>query len=434
MKIKKIASLISIFMLFGCSSINAPTVTPVTQPSMEVTKASPSPLFTVTAIPSATKNAEEEEDLPEGCINLTPTTLNSSILEGLLIVMDWTHWDTDYLFDPRTWQKLDIVDDGQKSFNPYSSSPNKKNMLASISMNDEESYYVLKTPNKVSKIDVPIPENWIFSWWSDNEHMVFYTFEPDEYLNSWNPFTGEVKRIQLDLPNAIDEYLAPGLNIVHAYIDSTLERVFYGSKDGRLILWNLETKKEIASLPKPVQAEGSSAEAFFPYDGRWLPEEKKLITQRPIWFGDMKPPANELYVFDMDGNISQLTDLNQKYLFANAEDPIWSPDGRQVGFWLKIGDGNSNPLDLPQWLAVFDTNTKETKVYCLANGIPKQHAWSIIWSPNGQQLIVNIDFDLPNGNYSPILVDLIHQTQSVLDLPNMGAVKPNMLVEDWIVR
>jgi len=430
MKINKTASLIFIFMLLGCGSINTPTVTSVTQPSIEVTKALPTPVPTVTAIPSATKN--EETDLPESCINLTRTTLNSSAIEGLLIIMDWANWDTNYLFDPQAWQKMDVVDGGQKSFNAYLVSPNKENMLASISMNDGKSYYVFKTPNKVSKINIPLPDNWIFSWWPDNEHMVFYTLEPYEYLNSWNLFTGEVKRIKLHAPNAVDEYFAPGLNIVHAYSNSTLERVFYGSKDGRLILWNLQTNKEIASLPKPLQAEGSSAETFSPYYGGWSPEKEKLITPWPIWFGDMKPPANELYVFGMDGNTSQLTELNQKYAFANAEDPVWSPDGRQIGFWLKIGDGNSNPLGLHQWLAVFDTNIQETKVYCLANGIPTEHAWNIIWSPSGQQLIVNID--LPNRNYSPVLVDLIHQTQSVLDLPDMGTVNPNMLVEDWIIR
>src|SRR5205814_3239671 len=136
------------------------------------------------------------------------------------------------------------------------------------------SYYVFKTPSKVSKIDLPIPDDWIFSWWSDNEHMIFYTLEPDEYLNNWNPFTGQLKRIKLDLPNAIDEYFSPGRNIVYAYIDPTMEKVFYGSKDGRLILWNLVTKKEIASLPKPAQEEGSSAEALFinPEFGEWLPE------------------------------------------------------------------------------------------------------------------------------------------------------------------
>lgn len=419
-----------IFMLPGCTSMNAPTSTPVIQPSTEAITASPSHTPTATAIPSPTKHAEV--DLPEGCIELTPTTLNPTNMEGLLILIDWANISgTDYLFDPQVWRKINIVEDEQKSFHAYTSSPNKRNLLASIEMNDGTSYYAFKTPGKVSKIDLPIPDNWIFSWWSDNEHMVFYTLEPNEYLNSWNPFTGEFQRIQLDLPNAIDEYFSPGRNIIHAYIDPTMERVFYGSKDGRLILWNITTNKEITSLPKPAQEEGSSANAFWPYRG-WLPEEQKLITSWPIWHGNRNPPANELYVFDIQGNISQLTSLNQEYSFANAEDPVWNSDGSQVGFWLKIGDDNSTPLNLHQWLAVFNTNTKETKVYCLANSIPKRHAWHIIWSPSGQQLIVNVD--IPNGKFSPVMVDLENQTQNVLDLPDMGVVNPNILVEDWILR
>jgi hypothetical protein len=83
---------------------------------------------------------------------------------------------------------------------------------------------------------------------------------------------------------------------------------------------------------------------------------------------------------------------------------------------LKIGDGNSNPLKFHQWLAVFDTSTKETKVYCLANGVPDHHASRVDWGPNSQQLLVEIQLPTQDYSSSSILVDLIHQTQSVFDL------------------
>ena len=166
MKIIKIGPLIITFMLIGCSSVNTPIANPVTQQGIETGTASPSSTPTESATLLATKQVEE--DFPKGCINLTSTTLNPSEINGLFTIKG-------SFFEPQTWQKIDIIDGGQQISTYYPVSPNKKYMLVSVSVNDNEYYYALKTPGKLSKIDLPIPDDWVFSWWSDNEHIVFYT-------------------------------------------------------------------------------------------------------------------------------------------------------------------------------------------------------------------------------------------------------------------
>jgi hypothetical protein len=127
----------------------------------------------------------------------------------------------------------------------------------------------------------------------------------------------------------------------------------------------------------------------------------------------------------MDGNIKQLSNYNQTYEFANVMSPIWSPDNIHIGFWIKIGDViNSNPDEMDQQLAIINTDTLETKIYCLTYGIASYAANPIIWSPDGRNIIANTR--LPNGDVEIILVDLIQNTKSALNGTK------GFFAEDWM--
>jgi len=97
------------------------------------------------------------------------------------------------------------------------------------------------------------------------------------------------------------------------------------------------------------------------------------------------------------------------------------PDGLHIAFWLKISNvANANPKDLRQWLAITDTITLETQIYCLT---PNNTGHHIVWGPDSQQLIVNTE--IPSGEIKPTLVDLTHQTQATLNTQGLW-------VEDWM--
>ena len=187
-------------------------------------------------------------------------------------------------------------------------------------------------------------------------------------------------------------------------MDPSLKRVVYNDQSGRLVLWNLDVQKEMASLPLAADTTQFGA-------GGWSPDGRKFITISPGRFqlapsGESIPAANELFMFDVEGNLTRLTHYNQDLLFANIDLPLWSPDNRRIAFWLTAGDDTSSPKNFQEELAIFDTSTLETKVYRSAS-TSGTHA-SLVWSPDGQQLIV------ANWDANLTLVDLAHETKSVI--------------------
>jgi hypothetical protein len=419
--------LLILCILAGCA---APTPIPDIQPKMEATSTSTLLAPTVTALPLSTKQMaltstptlavstltalplptiDADASLPGGCVKPRSIAFDPATITGYLIVQD-SRMD-DHLFDPQTNQFLDVDKEGHKTFYPSFISPNKKYMLAE----DDKYNYVLRTVDNVIT-NIPNPIEWFAPRWLDNEHVAFLnTKTPKQDIIILNPFTGEQQNIHLEIPNAKSERIGLAYSVIFYAIDPTLKRVFFNDQSGRLVLWDIESQKELASLPSPA------GDTHLPF--MWSPDGKKYVTPWPeISAG--KIPANELYVFGMDGSLEQLTHLNSKYAFANVEDPFWSPDGRRIGFWLRIGETDSNPQELPQWPAVLDTENLETTIYCLNTPQPEQ-AYYIAWSPNGQQLIVS--FDPPGKQVTSILVDITNQTQTIIDTQNM-------VVRDWMVR
>lgn len=391
-------------VLFSCSS---PTASPNFNPTPEGTKFPASPVQPTMMVTLSTTKAADT-NLPEGCSDLVSISADPSKLEGLLYIRDGLDY---HLFDPKTKQLMGPNGENTQPFNGIIS-PNKKYILALISTEEHERSYILRTVDQEIKSSILIPAKWIGDKWLDNEHVSFHNLlKPNEVI-IWNPFTGDQKSIPVSLPSPETVQIGPNGTLVYFDIDPTLKRVLFGDQNEHLILWDLESQKEMASLPAPAQAGG-----FLP--SQWSPDGKAFATSWPF-----TKQANELYVFHMSGNLTAITNLNEKYAFANTGAPVWSPDGHHIGFWVTISDdANVDPEELRQWLAILDTTTLETQIYCLPFSKPSLPAFPIVWGPDGQQLIANTRSS--NGDMKPTLVDLKEQTQSILDTGGM-------FVEGWM--
>jgi len=404
--------LIIMLLLFsfagGCSPVALPSSIQADPTDMNVTAtALPTPSATK-AVPSGTP----VPDFPEGCVDLTETPLNTDKLNGLLVVSDFDFPNYySYFLEPKSNQLLDIETRVQVPWDAPATnvstamvSPNNKFVQANLWDKD---YAILRTVDEVIKTyDTRGQEDWNRGRWLDEERMVFQNwFAPhgSYTIVIYNPFTGEQKNMQINLPNPyIVQDTGGRVSWVKADIDPSLKRVLYNDKDGRLVLWDLDTQKEIASLPSPTDL----------LEGSWSPDGKKFAI--PIPTLDSAP--TELYVVDMDGTV-KMTDLSQKYPFANVDRwPEWSPDGRYIAFQVKISKvANSNPDDLRQWLAITDTTTFDTKIYCILGGA--------VWSPDSTQVI--IDTHVSSDVVIPVLVDLTRKTKTELDTRGLW-------VTDWM--
>ncbi len=415
MNSRKLSSALLIFlMMFGCSPA---TVTPDIQasPTEAIVTAATLPIPSATVTPSATV----EPDFPEGCVSLTETPLNPDVLNGLLVVSDFALLNfSSYFLDPKSNQLLDIETRTQVSWDAPATnvsttkvSPNKKFIQAYLTGKNHD---ILRTVDQVIKTyDTQGQEDWNRGRWLDNEHMFFqYWLVPNGgTIVIYNPFTGEQKNIQLDLPNPYIVHESLGkVAWVKADIDPTLKRALYNDKDERLILWDLDTQKEISSLPSPMDVT----------DGTWSPDGKEFAIPSPSTVG----APQEIFIMNMEGAVKK-TSLNQKYPFASVSTrPSWSPDGRHIAFWLQVSNtANTDPKTLRQWLAITDTTTLETQIYCLSSGKPPTGGWDIVWRPDSTQVIVNTE--VLSEEVKPVLVDLTNMTHSELDTQGLT-------VTDWM--
>lgn len=412
MKFRTLAIFLSI-MLFGCSPATATPNAQISPTEIE-TAATALPIPSTVVLTLATP----EPDFPEGCVNLTEPPLNADKLNGLLVVTDSALLDfSSYFLDPKSIQLLDIETQTQVSWDAPTTnvgttkvSPNKKFIRAYLK---DKNYTILGTVDEIiNTYDAQGQEDWNRGRWLDNERMFFqyWAFPNGDTIVIYNPFTGEQENLQLDLPNPYIVYEGHGkVAWVKADIDPILKRALYNDMDERLVLWDLNTQKEIVSLPSPTDVT----------DGSWSPDGKEFAVPSPSTIGAL----NELFIIDMDGAV-KMTRFNQKYSFANVSSPSWSPDGHRIAFWLKVSNiASADPKTLQQWLTIIDATTLDAQIYCLSPNKPPTGGGNIVWSPDNTQVIVNTE--TLGDAIKPVLVDLTHMTQSMLDTHGLW-------VEDWM--
>ena len=388
-------------ILFACNVAPSATVSPPPNPTAT------RPALSVTTTPSAILGL----DAPKSCIQLTDAPLNVDESKGVLVVLnyDFPRFNS-YLLEPKSDQLLDIENLTEVSWEHSTTdvsaarvSPNTEFLQAYL--RSQTRAIVRNADNIFREYDTQGQEDWNRQRWLDNENMVFQRWldisEGNYSVVIYNPFTGDERDLQIELPNPylVDD-ISGRFSWVKADIASSLRKVLYNTSDERLVLWDLNTQREITALPSPADL----------MQGTWSPDGEKFAV--PSSTSDAF--STEWHTIDMDGKIKVLTHLHQDYPFVDVgTNPSWSPNGDRIAYWLTVSAAvNDDPKTLRQWLAITNSNTMETQILCLSPGA-QGHGSGIVWDPDGTQLIAGIGLSRDEG--SATLVDLNRLTQTPLD-------------------
>ena len=227
--------------------------------------------------------------------------------------------------------------------------------------------------------------------------------------------------IVLNIPNPYYLLTPGGANILIASLNVDLTRVlFFDTNDGgRIIFWDIKSNKMLASLPYIVSTDPAKSDypPALPFFDGWSPDGKQFVTTSPLRISDTtgEPDVEELFRFDYDGQMTQLTHLSDVYHFVHITEPSWAPDGESIAFWLEVSGSADESIDkLPPQLVVLNSNTGEITDLCLSFGTPfySAAASAPIWSPDGKYLIV--ETRMSNGKPRINLVNMEENSLLVL--------------------
>jgi len=225
--------------------------------------------------------------------------------------------------------------------------------------------------------------------------------------------TGSSEELPLDFPDlasgadvnwgiddiAIHMGSLKGTNIVY---DSSLTRVVYPKIGGIATLYDVNQKKELASLPLTDAT-----------DPQWSPDGKLFVIKSKA-VSSTGEAGDEFFIVSRDGpDFRQLTYLGNLDPGISIGAYSWSPDSRKIAFWMKTKDASEYSL------ASLDLNTGAITNYCV-NGVasynsdlstgshpgPVVKTGKPVWSPDQTQLLIS-QFDTAHKHINVILVDLV---------------------------
>jgi Tol biopolymer transport system component len=344
------------------------------------------------------------------------------ILEDEAIQGEHTSFDV-FLLDMATGAKTKLAKQNE-SLADFAISPDRKRMAYERVRFDKprgtiiDDHLVIATADGQVQKTIPWEKGWVgIPGWLDDERLVINMAgrDPDESTANkpatflmLNPFTGERRILRPDFPDIYAEYpVIDWERWSETVYDPTLTRVVYLSSRDAYVLWDLESNRALATLSSQ-----------FLHPPRWSPDGTQfVVAANPDQQYDI---GFELFSISRDGQqITPLTNL-RAYSPADMWSYSWSPDGSRLAFWLST-DPQSVALGwndyTTQRLAVLDLTAQTVTDYCipldeytgdpLLGTIPffASGVTSPIWSPNGQQLIVESRYAQDASRV--ILVDVV---------------------------
>lgn len=370
----------------------------------------------------STPTIPPEARLKIQCLDVAPTLPPQTISEGSVILDDYLTLGT-ILLNMATGAKIQLVRQNE-SFVYFAVSPDREKVAYIRTRFDQpggkaDLHLVIAAANGQPQKAIPLEKGWGgIPGWLDDQRLIINIAgkDPDEStakkpatLLMLNPFTGERRILRPDFPGIYVEYPVffwEGWS--ETMYDPTLTRVVYPSSRDGYVLWDLQSQRALVNF-----------RSFISHPPRWSPDGTQFVVAAdPDLAQHHAGPGFELFSVSRDGKaITQLTNLKAYYPATDMWGYSWSPNGSHLAFWLST---NPNAMAIgvedhaTERLAVLDLTTQEVTEYCIPldkyggtfGGIPffASGMTSPIWSPNGQQFIVE-------SRYAPdasrvILVDL----------------------------
>ncbi|MEP7136315.1 MAG: hypothetical protein ABI904_15410 [Chloroflexota bacterium] len=183
-----------------------------------------------------------------------------------------------------------------------------------------------------------------------------------------------------------------GANILY---DPTLTRAVFPKEGGEVSLVDVESGNELAH-------------ANFTDWGRlptWSPDGTTLaIVNR-------EGNTDEFYLVSRDGGeFQRITDFAREFSYISIPEYTWSPNGKQIAFWLSQTDVEKKDGAQSE-LAILDISSKQVTRLCIQGlSTNVSEPWSgspeLIWSPDGKYLLISQWDDPANPkNYYVLAVD-----------------------------
>lgn len=197
---------------------------------------------------------------------------------------------------------------------------------------------------------------------------------------------------------AIKTNITNGVNVIYS---PTLTRVVYPKTGGVATLYDLQQKREIASMPLQNA-----------YNPAWSPDGELFSIKARAASSDGNM-GDELFVVPLNGpQFRRLTYLGNLYPSVSIGEYNWSPDSKKIALWIKPKDAKDYSL------AVLDVNSGTITDYCLT-GIasynselftgdqsgPVVISGKPIWSADGTKLLIS-QFDETHKHINVLMVDL----------------------------
>ena len=405
-------------LLISPSSTTRAAPTPTVTRPMTPTPLPPSPTPAVTSTPTIPPEAR----LTIQCLDVAPTLPPQAASAGIVILDGHVGASLDtFLLDMATGAATLLTKPNENLIN-VAVSPDRERMAYNRILFDvdgpsskviEDKLVIATAEGQVQKA-ILWEQGWVgITGWLDDERLIINMagHDPDEStrkkadtLLMLDLFTGQRRILRPDFPQIYDTYpVLEWEGWSETVYDPTLTRVVYPGPG--YVLWDLEVGHALATLVSNLL-----------HPPRWSPDGAQFVVAADPTLGE-ESLAFELFSVSRDGQtITQLTHLKAYDSDADMWGYSWSPDGRQLAFWLSTDSRSAGHPDTstPRRLAVLDLVTQDVTDYCLPldeygelgtipifwEGLP-----SPLWSPNGQQLIVESRYDRDASRV--ILVDLV---------------------------